>query len=160
MLIHPWTQLLSLLSEVTLKVSRVNRTQHRRWTHFLLNDCDQERSWLLWRNNMKRLTATTVQWRWWWKLRFHFKSFSSKFIHPKCLKNSTEYCTFLFLGKLGRQESAENFFNLPKVRYFFLHFFMGKNKYKIRVSVHCNVRNLSILKCIFWGTKMGSNVCM
>ena len=53
----------------------------------------------------------------------------AKVIYPKCYNNSTESCTFLFLGRLGRHGNTVNFSNLLKYLTFvggFFSVFMGK----------------------------------
>ena len=64
----------------------------------------------------------------------------------------------LFMGRLGRQCSTDNFcdFEYPTFEGLFLSCFDKKNKYKIGVSVHFSIRTkclinmISTLKCTVW----------
>ena len=58
----------------------------------------------------------------------------AKVIYPKYYKNSNESCSFLFWGRLDRQEMSAI---LLKYRAFlgYCSYFQGQNKYKIRLSV-------------------------
>ena len=64
------------------------------------------------------------------------KEAPSKVLYPKYYKNLNESPTFLFLGRLGRQESTANFCNYPTFEDDFFSFKMYYFKSIVDSSVY------------------------
>ena len=87
----------------------------------------------------------------WWKVGL-------KLYIPSRINTQMNLSILLFMGRLGRQCSTDNFcdFEYPTFGGLFYPVLMRKTKYKIRVSVHSSIRTKCLiniiltLKCTFW----------